>query len=136
MHKNGIPRGPAAILSLVLAAAIHVDWHLARPHEHRLSLEWSNHWIATAAVFLIAGCVIARLWPQHRWTLAAIAWLGAALVGQVVEPVLESVLYAGRLGYDVEPARWTAFWQAITAGGVALVVGLFCAARRVSLRAS
>lgn len=27
-------------LVLILAMLIHVDWHFARPHVHRLSLDW------------------------------------------------------------------------------------------------
>ena len=121
-----MPRKPTIILSLLLATALHVDWHLARPQHHRLSLDWSHHWIATAVVFLIAGCLIARRWPGHRWRMGAIVLLAAALIAQVVEPVLEALLYDGRLGYDVEPARWVAFWKAGVAGAVALALGLLC----------
>lgn len=49
-----------AALCLLLAAGIHVDWHLARPHHHRLSMDWSQHWIFAAALFAIIGCIIAR----------------------------------------------------------------------------
>ena len=31
-------------LALALAAVIHIDWHLARPTHHRLSLGWAEHY--------------------------------------------------------------------------------------------
>ena len=52
-------RHTAVILSVVLAAALHVDWHLARPLHHRLSLDWSHHWLITAAVFTIVASAVA-----------------------------------------------------------------------------
>ena len=125
-----MPRTPTVILSLLLAIVLHIDWHLARPLHHRLSLEWSHHWIGTAAVFLIVGCVIARRWPEHAWRMAITVFLAAAVLAQLVEPTLEVLFYEGRLGYDGEPARWVAFWKAISAGAVALVLGLLCMRRK------
>jgi hypothetical protein len=120
---------------VVLAAALHVDWHLARPLHHRLSLGWSHHWIATGAVFLIAGCLIARRWPEHRWRMAGTVLLAAAVLAQLVEPTLEVLLYEGRLGYASEPARWTVFWKAISAGSLGLALGILCTRRPLPIRA-
>jgi hypothetical protein len=131
-----MPRKPTIILSVLLAVALHVDWHLARPLHHRLSLEWSHHWLATAGVFLIVGCIIARSWPEHRWRMAAAVVALSAVLAQLVEPVLESLVYDHILAYDVEPARWVAFFKSISAGAVAIIIGLLCARRPFSLRAS
>ena len=120
---------------MLLAVALHVDWHLARPTHHRLSLGWSEHWLATAAAFLIVGCIIARSWPEHRWPLAATVVVGAAILAQLVEPALESLIYDHRLGYAVEPERWIAFFKAICAGTAAMMIGLLCARRSLSFRA-
>ena len=128
-----MPTKPAAILSLLLAAALHLDWHFARPEHHRLSLGWSNHWMLTAAFFLFAGCVIARRWPEQRWRMSAVVLLSAAIIAQLVEPTLEVLFYEGRLGYDGEPERWTAFWKAIVAGSIALTLGLVCVRRPQTL---
>ena len=130
-----MPRRPTAIITLLLATALHVDWHLARPEHHRLSLGWSDHWIATALIFLIAGCVITRRWPEHRWRMSVVVLLAAAALAQLVEPMLEVLVYQGRLGYAGEPERWAAFWKAIGAGALALIVGLLCMRRSYSLRA-
>ena len=112
-------------LVLILAALVHVDWHFARPHHHRLSLEWSSHWAFGMAFFAAAGWFIARRWPADRWLAAAWNVTLALVVGQVIEPVLESVFYDHRLGYPVEPERWVAFWQCVGAGIPALVIALW-----------
>lgn len=116
-----MPRNAAIVLSLVLGAALHADWHLARPLHHRLSLGWSYHWVITAALFAVVGCVIARSWPAQRWRLGAVVFISAALLAQLVEPVLEALIYERRLGYAAEPARWLAFGKSVLAGAIAYV---------------
>lgn len=110
-----MPRLPALTLSVLLAAALHIDWHLARPTHHRLSLGWPYHWLATALVFAVAGWIIARVWPGSRWRLGAVVFIAAILLAQGLEPMLEALIYEGRFGYDVEPARWAAFGRAVAA---------------------
>lgn len=128
-----MPRHAALLLSLLLGAALHVDWHLARPLHHRLSLDWSHHWVITAALFAIVGCVIARAWPHQRWRLGAVVFVSAALLAQVVEPLLEVLVYEHRLGYSVEAARWSAFWRSILASALAYVGALaLCAPGRMA----
>jgi hypothetical protein len=132
-----MPKLASLILSLVLAATLHVDWHLARPLHHRLSLAWPYHWLATAAVFGVAGWMIARTWPEWRWRLGALVFIGAAIIAQGVEPFLEVLIYDGRLGYHVEAARWAAFGRAIAAAMPAYWGALLLCARPGSqLRAS
>ncbi len=75
-----MPKLPAVVLSVLLATALHVDWHLARPTHHRLSLGWSYHWLATALVFGLAGWLIARAWPASRWRLGAVVFVAAAML--------------------------------------------------------
>ena len=127
-----MPRLPAVLLSVILAAVLHLDWHLARPAHHRLSLEWSHHWLATAVAFAIAGCVIARRWPANRWALGGAVYVAAVVLAQVVEPVLEVLLYEGRLGYSVESARWAAFGRAMMAATPAYWAALWVCARQPS----
>ena len=127
-----MPRHIAVLLSLLLGVGLHIDWHLARPLHHRLSLDWSYHWAITAALFAVAGCVIARSWPGQRWRLGAVVFVSAALLAQVVEPVLEALLYDHRLGYDVEPARWIAFGKSILASAIAYLTALLlCGPKRL-----
>lgn len=127
-------RHAAVILSLVLGAILHVDWHLARPLHHRLSLDWSYHWAFTAVVFALAGCLIARAWPTRRGRLGLIVLIGAAVLAQGVEPVLEALIYDHRLGYEGEPERWTVFWKTLTASASAYGLSLWLCAPRQSMR--
>jgi len=124
-------RLPALILSVVLATALHVDWHLARPTHHRLSLGWTHHWLATAVVFASVGYIIARVWPNSRWRLGAVVFAAAVVLAQAIEPVFEALIYDGRFGYDVEPARWAAFVRAIAAAIPAYWGALWLCARQL-----
>lgn len=111
-------------LTLALAAAIHIDWHLARPTHHRWSLGWPQHWIFAVIVFAIAGWLIARAAPNAPWRVAA-AILGVAVgLAQVVEPVMEMVVYDGQLAYPSDPGRWTAFLVCMGAGIPAMIATL------------
>ena len=127
-----MPRLPAMFLGFVLGAVLHLDWHLARPVHHRLSLDWSAHWLVTALFFAIAGAIIARRWPGARWKLGLATYLAAVILAQVVEPVLEILFYEGRLGYAGEPARWAAFGRAMAAATPAYWGALWLCAPRAS----
>lgn len=120
-----MPKIPVLIFSAILASAIHVDWHLARPAHHRLSLEWPYHWLATALVFAATGWMIARFWPAIRWRMGAIVFIAAVVLAQGIEPVLEMVFYMGRFSYPDEPLRWAAFGRAIAASTPAFVATLW-----------
>lgn len=101
-----MPRIATVVLSLLLAAVLHLDWHLARPTHHRLSLGWPYHWVATA---LLAGAIawlIARGWRHHAWQTGAFVFVAAVIIAQGVEPLLEAAFYDHRLAYEVEPERW------------------------------
>ena len=119
-------------LTLALGAFLHADWHFARPLHHRLSLGWSSHWIACAAVFGLAGWYITRRWPGMTWQAAAWNVAIALVLAQVVEPLLEAAFYDRTLAYDVEPARWVAFGECVVAGLVALALVLVVARRRLT----
>jgi hypothetical protein len=119
-------------LVLLLGTFLHADWHFARPRHHRLSLDWSSHWIACAVVFALAGWYIARRWPDMRWRAAASNVAVAMVLAQVVEPLLESTFYLHTLAYDVEPARWIAFGECLAAGLLALGLTIALTGRRLT----
>ena len=125
-----MPRVPAVVLSLFLAAMVHIDWHLARPLHHRFSLALPYHWVVTATVFGIVGCLIARRWPEHRWTLGGVVLAGALVLAQGVEPVLEALIYDGRFAYEGEPERWAAFWRTVAASAPVYAATLWLCVRR------
>lgn len=122
--------GGVLLAALVLAAGIHTDWHLARPHHHRLSLAWREHWIFAIAVFAAVGWFVARTWPRTRWRDGAWTLALAILIGQGVEPVLEMVLYRGVLGYPNEPDRMAVFLLCIAVGIPAFAGALWLCAPR------
>jgi hypothetical protein len=112
-------------LVLALAAVIHIDWHLARPTHHRLSLGWPDHWIFAIAAFAVVGCLIARGWPDAPWR-AALGIVGlAVLIAQGLEPVLEVAVYDNRFGYSNDPGRWSVFAVCLAAGLPALLATVF-----------
>jgi FtsH-binding integral membrane protein len=105
-----------AALVIALAAAVHVDWHLARPSHHRLSLGWDQHWLFAALVFGLAGWIVARTWPEQTWRPGAVIVTLALILAQGIEPMAEVALYLHRLGYPDEPARWAAFFVCVAIG--------------------
>jgi hypothetical protein len=124
------------LLGLVLATGIHADWHLARPHHHRWSLEWHEHWLFAIALFAAVGAMVARRWPRTRWRTGAWTLAAGILLGQVVEPVLEVALYRHRLGFPDEPQRWAVFLVCIAAGIPAFAAALWLCAPRAAATAA
>ena len=122
------------LLGLLLAAGIHIDWHLARGHEHhRLSGQWREHWLFVIPLFALLGMIVARVWPSRRWTVGAWTLLLGVLLAQVVEPVLEVVAYQHRVGYAAEPERWAAFGLCLAVGIPAYALALWlCAPPRTA----
>src|SRR5688500_12560044 len=93
-------------LVLLLAVAIHVDWHAARPahgHHDRLSFGLDCHWMLAVPVFALAAAWVHRRWPG-RLLAASAANLGlAAIAAQVLEPLWEQAWYFHRFALGVEP---------------------------------
>jgi hypothetical protein len=97
---------------------LHLDWHVARPLHHRLSLDWPYHWLATALLFGAVAWLIARKWPLRAWKLAAVVFVSAIVIAQLIEPLLESAFYDHRFAYDVERERWATFARSMAAATV------------------
>ncbi len=116
----------------LLAAAIHVDWHVARPQHTRLSLGWPYHWLIGAVLFAAAAWFVAKKWPVDAWVASALNLTLAVIAGQVLEPLGE-VIYDGLpLGRLLNGLRWIAFAEFMAAGLMTYVVvmPLFFAHRR------
>jgi hypothetical protein len=112
---------------LILAAFVHIDFHLARPADHHWSFGLSWHWVMCAVVFGLAGWYLARRSPADRWRAAFVNVLIALVIGQGVEPLLEQLYFNQRLAYDVSPDRWVAFWWCAGVGGAAMAAVLAAA---------
>jgi hypothetical protein len=134
MQNSPMPRLISLSLVLILTTMIHVDWHFARPHHHRLSLEWSSHWLFGMVFFAVAGWYVARRWSDRPWRAAAWNVALALIIAQGIEPVLEAAYSGQRLGYSVGSERWLAFWQCVGAGLPTFVLALW-ATRRKSIAA-
>ena len=128
-------RIPVSLCCLVplLAVAIHLDWHLARPatgHHDRLSFGLEEHWLLAVPVFALAAAWVHRRWPD-RLLAASVANLGlAALAAQVLEPLWEQAWYFHRFALGVEPLRWAAFLEFMAAGIATYAVALLVLRRR------
>jgi hypothetical protein len=107
-----------------LAVLVHLDWHVARPTHHRLSLGWEAHWTLCLAGFALAGWYLARRSPRAPWLAASLNAGLALFIGQIVEPLLEAAFYDGRLAFEVEPERWLAFGQCLAAAGLAMAAAV------------
>lgn len=82
----------AALVTLALATAIHLDWHVARPTVHHLSLGLPAHWLLAIPVFGLGAWYVVRAWPL-KLLPASIAILSSAIIiGGVVEPAWEYFL--------------------------------------------
>ena len=77
------------IVSLLLATAIHLDWHIARPAHHHLSLGWTWHWALAIPIFGVASWLVARWMPERAGVRSAAIIGAAALLGGVLEPAWE-----------------------------------------------
>ena len=118
-------RLPSWITGIILGAILHVDWHLARPLHHGLSLDFSYHWAVTAAAFAIVGCVLARRWPDERWRIGGAGLAIGIVLSQLVEPVVTVAVYEHRFGYDVGRERLIAFTQSLVVGTLAYALTLW-----------
>ena len=109
------------LAALLLAAAIHVDWHLARPGHHSdLSGHWAQHWLLGIPVFGLLALYESRRLGQYRWRSSAGLILVGAFLGQVLEPLSE--LFDAPWGYAFSAIRWTAFAEFMAAGLLTFLV--------------
>lgn len=114
----------AVLISLALAAAIHTDWHLARPTTHHLSLGLSWHWLLAASVFGLVAWYVARAWPSH--VLRASLWIvgGAVLLAGIVEPAWEYFFGGATFDWAFGPTRTMALGTFVCTGVVTYIAVL------------
>lgn len=107
--------GTRVLAALLLAAAIHVDWHLARPGHHSdLSGHWAQHWLLGIPVFALLALHESRRPSRYRWRSSAVLILVGVFLGQVLEPLSE--LFGAPWSYAFSGIRWTAFSEFMVAG--------------------
>ena len=121
----------AVLVSLGLAAAIHTDWHFARPTHHQLSLGLPWHWLLAIPVFALVAWYVARVWPAQM-TRASLVILGSAIVGAgLVEPAWEYFAGDATFEWAFGAARTQALAAYVATGLIAYVITLVAVSRRV-----
>lgn len=103
--------------AVLLAAAIHADWHLARAGHHgSLSGDWAQHWVMAVPVFALLAHLVERESSAARWRESVWVIVGGAVAGQLLEPLAE--MLTGGMGWSwlVQGPRWTAFAEFMAAG--------------------
>jgi len=101
--------------ALLLAGAIHLDWHLARPgHHSELSGHWAQHWVLGIPVFALLAIHLSRQPPEQRWRRSALLILAGISLGQGLEPLSE--LWGAPWSYAFSNIRWAAFAEFMAAG--------------------
>lgn len=126
----------AVVVSLLLAAAIHTDWHFARPAHHRLSLGLSFHWLLAAPVFALVAWYVQRAWSSQ--IARASLWIigGAVLMAGVIEPAWEYFADNATFDWAFGPARTLALAAFVVAGALTYLAMLALGRRaRASRRA-
>ncbi|NNG15927.1 MAG: hypothetical protein HKM89_05540 [Gemmatimonadales bacterium] len=124
----------ALLLAGFIGAAVHIDWHLARPGPHRLSFDLSYHWLSAVPVFALMAWYAARTWPR-RPVVAALALIGAgALLGQAVVPAGEMLMSGQSWSEVMRPIRVESFREFIAAGLLTSTVVLLWVRRASSAR--
>lgn len=117
-------RSVLVLVAVLLAVAVHLDWHLARSSHHGgLSFGWRVHWILALPVFALTAWYVHRAWPGQ--VIRASAWiLGlAGLVAQVLEPLAELATGA-TLSWTFGPERLGAFLRYMSVGILTQVIVL------------
>ena len=115
---------------LLLGAAIHTDWHFARPAHHRLSLDLSWHWLLAVPVFALAAYYVASRKPPHPLAASAIVLGGGIVLGGILEPAYEYLLGGATWDWAWGPERTYAAIAFVTTGLLAYVLTYVIMQRR------
>jgi len=120
----------AALVTFALATAIHLDWHVARPAVHHLSLGLPAHWLLAIPVFGLVAWYVLRTWPSNvMWT--SIAIIGSAImIGGVLEPAWEYFLGGATLEWAFGRARNTMLATFVGVGLLAYITVVALVRRR------
>lgn len=119
----------AALVTLALSTAMHLDWHAARPAVHHLSLGWAWHWLLAVPVFALTAWYVLKDWAQDHLR-AALAIIGiASVLAAVVEPTWELYVDGAPVEWTFGQQRLVAFAAFLLTGVVTHVVAVFAATR-------
>jgi len=122
----------ATVAAILLATAIHVDWHFARPAHHRLSLDLSWHWLMAIPVFALAAYYVARRNPPRLFAASALLIGLATLIGAVLEPAYEYWLGGATWDWAFGAERTWAAIVFVSTGIVSYAITLLMLLKRVA----
>ena len=126
----------SALVSLALATAIHLDWHVARPTTHHLSLGLSWHWLLAIPVFGLVAGYVARAWPAEI-ARASVGIVGfGILLGGVLEPAWEYYFADATFEWAFGAQRTTMLFTFVCMGLITYVTVLVLLRRRRGLDGS
>jgi|HubBroStandDraft_6_1064221.scaffolds.fasta_scaffold00041_37 hypothetical protein len=108
---------------LILWVVVHLDWHLARSHHHRLSMEWHEHWIVGLLAMFMLVLFCAWKWPERFVSAALLNATIGLFVGHIGEAWFEALRSHHPLNSELTPERWHAFFQFSLAGLAGLLLG-------------
>ena len=108
----------AAIVVLALATAVHVDWHVARPTVHHLSLGWRWHWLLAIPVFALSAWYVRRAWAANLIAASSIIVGAGILLGGVIEPAWELWVEGATLDWSFGPLRLAALGAFVATGAI------------------
>ena len=124
-------RWNTALVIVALASAMHLDWHMARPATHHLSLGWRFHWLLAVPVFALTAWFVLQTAPR-RPLLSSVTIIGlASVLAAVVEPAWEYWV-------DGAPFEWAFGWMrlapfiAFLIAGIATHAAVLAVARRIA----
>ena len=120
----------AALCTIGLATAMHLDWHVARPvvHEHSLGLSW--HWLLAIPVFAVIAWCVHRAWPTQALFASAIIIGIASLLAAIVEPAWEVWVGGATREWAFGRERLVAFGAFLATGLLTQAAVLALARRR------
>ena len=113
-----------ALVTLAVATAIHLDWHVARPAHHRLSLGLPAHWLLAIPVFGLVAWYVMRAWPGKVLPISIVIPGSAIVLAGVVEPAGEYFLSGASAEWAFGLPRFIALAAFVGTGLVAYAIVL------------
>ena len=108
-----------------LAVATHVDWPVGRPSHHRLSLDSPYHWLLAIPTFALVAWGVARRWPASAASAGALNIAAGIVLGQILEPIGEVLVYGQSFARAWEAPRMALFGEFSAVGLLTYLVVMF-----------
>lgn len=122
------------LVSIALAVAFHVDWHLAPAHHGRLSFDWKLHWLTAIPVFALLAWYLVRKWSDQIAGAFVTVIVIAIVLEQGLEPLVALVLYGERLSNAFTDARIDALFAFLVTGIVTALLVIQLLPKRPGVR--